>query len=144
MLLDDASGALHLIDWEHAGVNAVAFELGNFFCQLMAAPAFDPESYPPLSVRAAFVDDYLRARADVARDEAAVTGGAAALLAAADAYSLASHVQWAAWCAVQAALSRGIEYDFAVCARNLLACHDERRHEALRPCLLRTSSPDSV
>ena len=149
VLLDDASGALHLIDWEHAGVNAVAFELGNFFCQLMAAPAFEPASYPPRSVRAAFVDDYLHARADVAReardekaDEATVAGGAAALLAAADAYSLASHLQWAAWCAVQAALSRGIDYDFDGCAHNLLACHDARRQEAFRATLV-SASPDS-
>jgi ethanolamine kinase len=141
VLVDEASGTVHLIDWEYAGVNAVASDLGNHFCQLMAAPGFSPESYPPLSVRKAFVDAYLCARArrnEEAKGPAPVTasdvvtsaGDAAALLAAADAYSLASHLQWAAWCAVQGELSQGIDYDFAGCAHNLLACHDARRHEA--------------
>ena len=92
--------------------------------------------YPALEIRKAFVEAYLHAAAQqegggyAARDGGDPPPNAVpALLYAADAYSLASHLQWAAWCTVQAALSK-IEYDFAGCAQNLLACHEARRHTA--------------
>lgn len=131
VLLDDATDGIALIDFEHAGVNAVAFDIGNHFCQLMRAPQFPAADYPPLGLRMAFVEAYLRARTKAAPDSFEQPHHAhatAAMLHAADAYSLASHLKWAAWCTVQAALS-GIEYDFAGCARNLLACHEARRQE---------------
>ena len=97
----------------------------------MRAPGFPPDSYPSRETRIAFVEAYVRARSGDALlgdppGGAELPANQTALLYAADACSLASHLQWSAWCVVQAALSTGIEYDFEGCARNLLTCHDAR------------------
>ena len=68
LLIDDMTGNISLIDYEHAGENAVAFDIGNHFCQLMRAPQFAAAHYPALGIRTTFVEAYLHAR-EAARQE---------------------------------------------------------------------------
>ncbi|CAM9704225.1 unnamed protein product [Pylaiella littoralis] len=95
-----------LIDFEYSGYNPRGFDLGNHFCEWMADyRALEPhvlnlERYPSLEERRAFCRSYLGATNGVADDDVSADE-VEALVAEADAYSLASHLLWAMWALLQ-------------------------------------------
>eukprot|EP00903_Cladosiphon_okamuranus_P017687 g16286.t1 len=107
-----------LIDYEYSGYNPRGFDVGNHFCEWMADYAspqpheLDLERYPSPEERRSFCRAYLGAMNGVP-DEEVSADEVEALVAEADAYSLASHLLWAMWALLQSksdAAAPGFDY----------------------------------
>ncbi|CAN0194423.1 unnamed protein product, partial [Hapterophycus canaliculatus] len=124
-----------LIDYEYSGHNPRGFDIGNHFCEWMAdystaePHVLDLEKYPSPEERRLFSRAYLGAMdgvsdVDVSADEVE------ALVAEADAYSLASHLLWAMWALLQSksnAAAPGFDYlKYAAERMRAYRCFSER------------------
>ena len=119
--LEEAGGALHLIDFEYSAYGPRGFDLGNHFNEWAG---FDCvySRYPTDEQQRRFLASYLAASSSGggAVDETAL----AALVVEADVYSLASHLYWCVWCLIQARYS-AVDFDY-------LTYHEERMQEYWR------------
>ncbi|CAM9575799.1 unnamed protein product [Discosporangium mesarthrocarpum] len=133
-----------LIDFEFSGYNPRGYDLGNHFCEWMAnygTPVphlIDLKLFPTREERWGFCQAYLAAsheipESSVSKDEVE------ALVAEADAFSLASHFFWALWSMLQYKISSTGEFDFLSYAVQRLKAYDYFR-DKMAPFDLPSSS----
>ncbi|KAK9820950.1 hypothetical protein WJX81_004275 [Elliptochloris bilobata] len=129
--------SVRLIDYEYAGVNPVAFDIANNWCEYAADYHADPPHQldysllPNKAHQERFVRAYLHA-ADALREDASCYGVAAcvaddaldagveALRAAALAFLPVSHLLWGLWGLIQARVSQLPDFDFTAYAQQRL------------------------
>ncbi|KAG2171808.1 hypothetical protein INT43_008188 [Umbelopsis isabellina] len=116
--MKDEDGELVLVDYEYAGYNYAAFDIGNHWCEWTADyHSSDPaqlylDRYPNEEEQLRFVRAYLRERhsANPLTDEE-IEEKAVALAKESRLWSVASHLMWGLWGLVQTSQSE-IDFDY--------------------------------
>ncbi|KAH8554959.1 kinase-like domain-containing protein [Umbelopsis sp. PMI_123] len=116
--MKDEDGDLVLVDYEYAGYNYAAFDIGNHWCEWTANyHAEDPalihlDQYPNEEQQMRFTRAYIKERVlpTMLCDEE-LEEKAAALASEARKWSVASHLMWGLWGLVQASQSE-IEFNY--------------------------------
>lgn len=111
-------GELVLVDYEYAGYNYAAFDIGNHWCEWTANyHSSDPallhlDQYPTQEEQLRFVRAYIREReSDKHLSDQEVEEKAENLASDSRKWSIASHLMWGLWGLVQASQSE-IEFDY--------------------------------
>jgi thiamine kinase-like enzyme len=116
--MNDEDSEIVLVDYEYAGYNFAAFDIGNHWCEWTANyHAEDPallhfEKYPTHEEQLRFVRAYIREREsskNLTNED--VEEKAEALASDSRKWSVASHLMWGLWGLVQASQSE-IEFDY--------------------------------
>ncbi|KAL5503134.1 hypothetical protein EMCRGX_G010040 [Ephydatia muelleri] len=104
---------ISVIDYEYAGMNYAAFDLGNFFCEFSGAEELDFSRYPDEGVQKTFLKMYLGECAKLGGKDPASVSDEQVNKWYRDAAkcALASHLVWTYWGLLQAAYS-ALNYDF--------------------------------
>eukprot|EP00891_Asterochloris_glomerata_P008041 jgi/Astpho2/8041/e_gw1.00120.154.1_t len=119
MLMDDSEINMHLIDYEYAGVNPVAYDIANHWCEYAAdyhtdtPHVLDYSKFPDNEQQQGFVSNYIKALCAGSKDLKALQQQ---LHAAALAYVPVSHLMWALWGIIQVHTS-DVSFDFEAYAR---------------------------
>ncbi|KAI9284543.1 kinase-like domain-containing protein [Umbelopsis sp. AD052] len=116
--MNDEDGELVLVDYEYAGYNFAAFDIGNHWCEWTANyHAEDPalihlEQYPNQEEQLRFVRSYIRERiAPKVLSDEELEEQAVRLASESAKWSVASHLMWGLWGLVQASQSE-IDFDY--------------------------------
>jgi choline/ethanolamine kinase len=116
--MKDEDGELVLVDYEYAGYNYAAFDIGNHWCEWTADyHSSDPaqlnlERYPNQEEQLRFVRAYLRERYSpnpLTEDE--IEKKAEVLAKESRLWSVTSHLMWGLWGLVQTSQSE-IDFDY--------------------------------
>lgn len=97
-----AGGEVWLVDFEYAGPNFAAFDVGNLFCECMGGTdtgVVQEGRYPDEGVRREFCAEYLAQRSGQAPSSAEVER----LVGTAQRFALVAHLYWGFWALVQSA-----------------------------------------
>ncbi|XP_065184916.1 probable ethanolamine kinase [Sycon ciliatum] len=125
--LDDNPDQVAFIDHEYAGWNYRCFDLGNLFCKYCGVVEhMDSSLFPSHAEQESFLQVY---STEAAALQSKGDHDVATLYNEASLGALASNMQWAIWCLVQAEHSL-MEFDYVDYAGNLLA--EYYRQKALR------------
>ena len=121
---DQGLGDVRLIDFEYAGMNRRAVDLGNTFAEFCDMTNLEPDygsQYPSDSVQNAFLKAYMEEYYD-GKNELDDNGSStvdmnddvflATLRQEIEKHSLLSHLGWASWSLLQSTSSSGIEFDY--------------------------------
>jgi len=104
-------GKITFIDYEYAGYNYQAFDIGNHFAEFAGVSGVNYKRYPGKDFQMTwlkiYLDEFLSAVESTSIDETAVEE----LYFEVNKFSLASHLLWACWALVQAQHST-IDFDF--------------------------------
>jgi thiamine kinase-like enzyme len=116
--MNDEDSEIVLVDYEYAGYNFAAFDIGNHWCEWTANyHAEDPallhfEKYPTHEEQLRFVRAYIRERENSKNlTNEDLEEKAEALASDSRKWSVASHLMWGLWGLVQASQSE-IEFDY--------------------------------
>ncbi|KAK9122633.1 hypothetical protein Sjap_012235 [Stephania japonica] len=117
IMMDEETRSITIIDYEYAGHNPVAFDIGNHFCEMAAdyhtdiPHILDFTKYPDLEERRRFVHVYLSSSGDEPSDFEVEE-----LLQDIRKYTLASHLLWGLWGIISAHVNK-IDFDYMEYAR---------------------------
>uniref|UniRef100_A0AC35TX74 Choline/ethanolamine kinase n=1 Tax=Rhabditophanes sp. KR3021 TaxID=114890 RepID=A0AC35TX74_9BILA len=108
ILFDQKKDAIHLIDYEYAGVNFRLFDIGNHFNEWAGVDEVDYSLLPLKDEKMNFLKSYLD---ELYQSEDAKEGKIDEMLTKLPLYEAASHYFWALWAVVQATNSV-IDFDY--------------------------------
>uniref|UniRef100_A0A4W4FE84 ethanolamine kinase n=1 Tax=Electrophorus electricus TaxID=8005 RepID=A0A4W4FE84_ELEEL len=107
-----AGGNVKFIDYEYAGYNYQAYDIGNHFNEFAGLNEVDYSLYPGRSLQLQWLKAYLEAYKEYKDQSTEVTDSEVELLyVQVNRFALASHFFWALWALIQAQYST-IDFDF--------------------------------
>lgn len=113
VIYDGDCGRITFIDYEYAGFNYQAFDIGNHFCEFSGLVGTDFSRYPDRSFQLAWLRTYLefwnQGRSGAPREVSSCD--VETLYVQVNKFALASHFMWGLWGLVQAENST-IDFDF--------------------------------
>ncbi|XP_060220302.1 ethanolamine kinase 2 isoform X2 [Meriones unguiculatus] len=107
IIYDSAKGHVRFIDYEYAGYNYQAFDIGNHFNEFAGVNEVDYSRYPSREIQLQWLHYYLEAQ----KGTAATPREVERLYAQVNKFALASHFFWALWALIQNQYST-ISFDF--------------------------------
>ncbi|XP_041504584.1 ethanolamine kinase 2 isoform X2 [Microtus oregoni] len=107
IIYDSAKGHVRFIDYEYAGYNYQAFDIGNHFNEFAGVNEVDYCRYPAREIQLQWLNYYLEAQ----KGTAATPREVERLYAQVNKFALASHFFWALWALIQNQYST-ISFDF--------------------------------
>ncbi|KAK2501678.1 hypothetical protein MC885_010244 [Smutsia gigantea] len=107
IIYDSAKGHVRFIDYEYAGYNYQAFDIGNHFNEFAGVSEVDYSRYPMRETQLQWLRYYLRAQEGTAATPREVER----LYVQVNKFALASHFFWALWALIQNQFST-IDFDF--------------------------------
>ncbi|XP_055454048.1 ethanolamine kinase 2 isoform X2 [Psammomys obesus] len=107
IIYDSAKGHVRFIDYEYAGYNYQAFDIGNHFNEFAGVNEVDYSHYPSREIQLQWLHYYLEAQ----KGTAATPREVERLYAQVNKFALASHFFWALWALIQNQYST-ISFDF--------------------------------
>ncbi|KAF8794050.1 Ethanolamine kinase 1 like protein [Argiope bruennichi] len=120
------------IDFEYAGYNYQAFDIGNHFCEFSGVANFDPNLYPSKDFQINWLKIYLEAwyienklnPKDITEEEIEK------FYIIVNKFALAAHLYWGIWALIQSAYSK-LELDYLKYAKLKLDQYFSRKEEFL-------------
>ncbi|XP_034244266.1 ethanolamine kinase 1 isoform X2 [Thrips palmi] len=115
VILDPSRDKVTFIDYEYAGLNYQAFDIGNHFAEFAGVATVDYSLYPDKELQFKWLDIYLRefnrlkAGSETPKD--VLPKDVEDLYVQVNKFSLAAHLMWALWAIVQSEHS-SIEFNF--------------------------------
>ncbi|XP_016043656.1 ethanolamine kinase 2 isoform X3 [Erinaceus europaeus] len=107
IIYDSTKGHVHFIDYEYAGYNYQAYDIGNHFNEFAGVNEVDYCRYPSRDTQLQWLHYYLQAQKGVAVTPREVER----LYVQVNKFALASHFFWALWALIQNQFST-IDFDF--------------------------------
>uniref|UniRef100_A0A5F9C5Q8 ethanolamine kinase n=1 Tax=Oryctolagus cuniculus TaxID=9986 RepID=A0A5F9C5Q8_RABIT len=107
IIYDSAKGHVRFIDYEYAGYNYQAFDIGNHFNEFAGVNEVDYCRYPARETQLQWLHYYLQAQ----KDSAVTPREVERLYVQVNKFALASHFFWALWALIQNQYST-IDFDF--------------------------------
>ncbi|KAK2152901.1 hypothetical protein LSH36_315g03165 [Paralvinella palmiformis] len=113
IVYDEKKECCYFIDYEYAGFNYQAFDIGNHFCEWAGVEELDYDRYPDKPTQLRWLRHYLKAYKKRRGDPNVMPTDdeLEALYVQVNQFSLASHLMWGVWAIVQARYST-IDFDF--------------------------------
>jgi len=109
ILYNQEKHSIHFIDFEYAGINFLAYDIANHFCEFAGVDNVDHSLYPDESFRRKWISNYLET---FNRNKQVVDNvELERLMEHVEMFSIAAHFFWGVWSIVQAANS-SIPFDF--------------------------------
>lgn len=107
VIYNSTAGTVTFIDYEYAGYNYQAFDIGNHFAEFPGVTDVDYNLYPDASFQRKWLEVYLETYLDRCPSKKEIE----TLLIQVNKFSLASHFFWGIWSLIQAEHSL-IDFDF--------------------------------
>jgi choline/ethanolamine kinase len=129
IMISEKDDSVTIIDYEYASYNPVAFDIANHFCEMTAdyhseqPHLLNFELYPDHEERSRFLRDYLEATGELVTE-----ADVEKLVNEVEQFVLASHLHWALWGLLSAAVS-DVEFDFVGYARQRLVKYFELKKQ---------------
>nr|XP_002130004.1 ethanolamine kinase 1 isoform X1 [Ciona intestinalis] len=117
------------IDYEYAGVNYQAADIGNHFCEFAGVEEVDYSLYPDRDFQLKWLRNYLACFRDVALTDVP-DNDVERLYKQANKFALASHLFWSIWALVQAKYSK-IDFDYKGYSKLRMDEYKRRKQEFL-------------
>ncbi|KAJ1074687.1 hypothetical protein K5549_014959 [Capra hircus] len=107
IIYDSSKGHVRFIDYEYAGYNYQAFDIGNHFNEFAGVNEVDYSRYPARETQLQWLRYYLQAQ----KGAAVAPREVERLYVQVNKFALASHFLWALWALIQSQFST-IDFDF--------------------------------
>ncbi|OWK08584.1 hypothetical protein Celaphus_00010718, partial [Cervus elaphus hippelaphus] len=107
IIYDSSKGHVRFIDYEYAGYNYQAFDIGNHFNEFAGVNEVDYSRYPARETQLQWLRYYLQAQ----KGRAVTPREVERLYVQVNKFALASHFLWALWALIQNQFST-IDFDF--------------------------------
>ncbi|XP_078493186.1 ethanolamine kinase 2-like [Ciona intestinalis] len=117
------------IDYEYAGVNYQAADIGNHFCEFAGLDKVDYSLYPSRDFQLKWIRNYLACFRDVALTDVP-DNDVEQLYKQANKFALACHLFWAIWALVQVKYSQG-PFDYKGYSKLRMDEYNRRKQEFL-------------
>ncbi|GAU91794.1 hypothetical protein RvY_03984 [Ramazzottius varieornatus] len=132
ILYDKATDVINFIDFEYAGLNYQAYDIGNHFNEFAGVEDCDFSRFPSQSYQEAWLRDYLQAwkRAHKQDTTEVTKGEVKELYQLVQKFTLLSHLLWIVWTLIQAENS-DIDFDFLMYGHIRYEEYKRRKKEIL-------------
>ncbi|XP_052860141.1 ethanolamine kinase [Anopheles cruzii] len=113
VIYDKTRSRVTFIDYEYAGLNHQAFDIGNHFTEFAGVAEIDYSRYPSKDFQMRWLREYLEEfiNGETTNTSPIVEADVQRLYVQVNQYALASHFLWAVWALIQAEHST-IDFDF--------------------------------
>ncbi|XP_034018837.1 ethanolamine kinase 1 [Thalassophryne amazonica] len=112
IIYNEDGDSVKFIDYEYAGYNYQAYDIGNHFNEFAGLNEVDYSHYPERAFQLQWLRSYLEAYKELKGQHSAVTDREVEVLyVQVNRFALASHFFWGLWALIQAKVST-IEFDF--------------------------------
>ncbi|XP_032894388.1 ethanolamine kinase 1-like [Amblyraja radiata] len=133
----EEKGEVKFIDYEYAGYNYQAYDIGNHFNEFAGVSELDFSMYPPQQLQLEWLRSYLEMyKACTGQDPEVTELEVQKLYVQANKFALASHLSWGLWALLQTRYST-IDFDFPRYTRERFKEYFKRKDEFLAlelPC----------
>ncbi|XP_072905549.1 ethanolamine kinase 1-like isoform X1 [Hemitrygon akajei] len=127
----EAKGDVKFIDYEYAGYNYQAYDIGNHFNEFAGVSELDFSMYPPQEMQVEWLQSYLEVYKENTGSEPKVTEREVQkLYVEVNKFSLVSHFFWGLWALLQSRYST-IDFDFLRYARERFKQYFKKKDEFL-------------